>query len=331
MINNGSQALLTTTTSDGQTLMAVNPRHRYLRNLGFHPAAMTRSPSTWPVSQQPTAAQSDIVAESEVEEKAEVLSTDTGSCGSLPSTDESGSDSDSAEMLKDSPPDKRSNVDFRTIFLKRLSYSGVWQPEPSRPLKVQAILIFDWDDTLMCTSFLERYVGTVLPHVVRQRMSKVASVVIKVLELACHLGQPFIVTNAKKGWVEHSAALWMPEVIPVLKHITIISARSAYEARFPNNVSQWKQQAFLALQGRLDQHALTNLISIGDSAFEMDAAHAMGDRFAKAVVKTVKFVPQPKPQELCAQLGLVLRKLVHIVEAGRPLQVHLGTRAAVGS
>lgn len=324
MINNGSQALLTTTTSDGQTLMAVNLRHRYLRNLGFHPANMTRSPSIWLDSQQPTPAQSDIVAESEVEEKAEVLSTDTGSCGSSPSTDESGSDSDS-------PPDKPSNVDFRTNFLKRLSYSGVWQPEPSRTLKVQSILIFDWDDTLLCTSFLERYDGIVLPHVVRQRMSKVASVVKKVLELACHLGQPFIITNAKNGWVEHSAALWMPEVIPVLKQITIISARSAYEARFPDNVSQWKRHAFLALQGRLDQHALTNLISIGDSAFEMDAAHAMGDRFAKAVVKTVKFVPQPRPQELCAQLGLVLKKLVHIVEIGKPLQVHLGTRTAVGS
>jgi len=327
MVDNGSQALF-----NRPTPVALHIRHKYLCNLGFHPPNMTCSPSTWLVSQQPTAtlavnaaAQQDMMADCEVEENAGGLSTDTGSCGSSSSTDETGSDSDTAEVQKDSPPDNR-NHDFRTHFLKKLAYSGRWLPEPNRPLKSQTIVIFDWDDTLVCTSFLERYDGISLPRVVKQHMSRVASGVKKILELACRLGQPFIITNAQEGWVEQSAALWIPEVIPVLKQIVVISARSTYEPCFPDDVSQWKRQAFLALQRQFDQHALTNLVAIGDSAFEMDAAHAMGDRFARAVVKTVKLQPQPRPQDLLAELGLLFGRLEHIVENGRPLQIRIDRR-----
>jgi len=267
------------------------------------------------------AAQRHVMAEHEIEEKEETWSTDAGSCESYPSTDETGSDSDSTEAQMESPPDNFR----RNLFQKlKLSDSGVWPTgHPASRPKSQAVLIFDWDDTLVCTSSLEHFGWKPLPQKVKQRMSKVAGIVKKVLELACSLGQPFIITNAKEGWVQQSAALWMPEVIPVLEQITVISARSAYEASFPEDVSQWKRQTFLDLQRRLDQHAVTNLIAIGDSDFEMDAAHAMGDKFARAVVKTVKFKPQPNPQELLAELGLVLKRLEHIAEVGHPLQIRI--------
>eukprot|EP00419_Tripos_fusus_P001645 CAMPEP_0172685938 /NCGR_PEP_ID=MMETSP1074-20121228/20585_1 /TAXON_ID=2916 /ORGANISM="Ceratium fusus, Strain PA161109" /LENGTH=343 /DNA_ID=CAMNT_0013505169 /DNA_START=78 /DNA_END=1109 /DNA_ORIENTATION=- len=334
MVGELSQVLpATPTTRDGRSPMALPIRLKYLRNLGFRRDCMTHSPSTWLVPQQPTAtlalnvsAQTDMKAESEPEEKEEVLSTDAGSCESspsTPSTDEIGSDSDTVEGQTDTPTNNRNHKDFRANFLNKLSYSGVWLPAARRPLRSQAILIFDWDDTLVCTSFLEQYEGVPLPQAVMRRMSRVAGAVKKVLEMACRLGQVFIITNAKEGWVEHSAALWIPEVIPLLKQITVISARSTYEACFPTEITQWKRQAFLALQCQMDQHALTNLIAVGDSVFEMDAAQAMGDRFARAVVKTVKLRPRPSPQELLAELGLVLKQLERIMEAGHPLQIQI--------
>jgi hypothetical protein len=48
----------------------------------------------------------------------------------------------------------RSQDDFRVNFLKKLSYQGVWVPQAKRPPQHQTLIIFDWDDTLLCTTYL---------------------------------------------------------------------------------------------------------------------------------------------------------------------------------
>jgi len=45
--------------------------------------------------------------------------------------------------------------DFRVSFLRKLSYHKVWLPKAERPPMHQTVIIFDWDDTLLCTSFLQ--------------------------------------------------------------------------------------------------------------------------------------------------------------------------------
>ena len=50
------------------------------------------------------------------------------------------------------------------------------------------------------------------------------------LELAVKYGKVYIITNAAEGWVEFSAAKFMPDVLPVLDKVTIISARTKYES-----------------------------------------------------------------------------------------------------
>jgi len=49
------------------------------------------------------------------------------------------------------------------------------------------------------------------------------------LELSVTYGKTYIITNAAEGWVEFSCRKFMPSVEPVLKNITIISARARYE------------------------------------------------------------------------------------------------------
>lgn len=61
--------------------------------------------------------------------------------------------------------------------------------------------------------------------------------------------------------------------MPLLDKITIISARSHYESHFPNDVSKWKIYAFLETQEIIDDALITNIIALGDSMMEMDAAH----------------------------------------------------------
>jgi hypothetical protein len=38
--------------------------------------------------------------------------------------------------------------------MSKLAVNRVWAPEVERPLNHQSIIIFDWDDTLMSSTFL---------------------------------------------------------------------------------------------------------------------------------------------------------------------------------
>merc|ERR1711959_581076 len=102
--------------------------------------------------------------------------------------------------------------------------------------------------------------------------------------------------NAMEGWVEYSAAKYVPDLLPVLRRVKVISARSRYEALHPGDVSKWKIRAFLDVQRQLDSQIITNLNSLGDSNYEMDATHVMGREFSQALVKTIKFRANPTPE-----------------------------------
>jgi hypothetical protein len=51
---------------------------------------------------------------------------------------------------------------------------------------------------------------------------------------------------------------------------------------------------------------ITNIVALGDSMMEIDAAHHLAQRFNQAFIKTVKFREFPKPNELVKQLNLVI-------------------------
>jgi len=88
----------------------------------------------------------------------------------------------------------------------------------------------------------------------------------------------------------------------------------------------WKIHAFMEVRHQLDAQAVTNLISIGDSDFEMDAARIMGIQFARAIVKTVKLKSNPTPQDLLKQLSLLQSRLEQVVQMGQHLQLRLDRR-----
>ena len=118
------------------------------------------------------------------------------------------------------------------------------------------------------------------------------------LELAVNYGKVYIITNAAEGWVEFSAHKFMPQVLPILERVTIISARAKYESKFPDDVPKWKLYAFLETQTDLENGNMKNIIALGDSMMEIDAAQRLANTFQKAMIKTVKFREFPKPNEL---------------------------------
>jgi len=203
------------------------------------------------------------------------------------------------------------------------------------PSESQTTVVLDWDDTLLCTSFLNLHeeAGAEHPAVVAH-LRAIERAAVELLERSLQIGQTSIITNAVEGWVEHSAALYIPGILPLLKRVKIVSARNQFEELFPLEPGRWKSEAFLDIQQSLDPERTTNIISIGDSPLEMDAAQELGlaldaafaarGRSARAaLVKTVKFRERPTPEELRKQLELVIQKFERIVESPKGLKIVL--------
>lgn len=53
---------------------------------------------------------------------------------------------------------------------------------------------------------------------------------------------------------------------------------------------------------------ITNLICLGDSNIEIEAAHVLAKGFSQSLIKTIKFRENPKPEELTKQQDLVADK-----------------------
>jgi len=223
-------------------------------------------------------------------------------------------------------PESRGVGDFRAGYLRRLKDMKVWTPPAQRPPKHQTVCIFDWDDTLLCTTFLNSCPGGKVPPDAQQQMRAIAGNVNKLLDVSLRMGHTFIITNAMSGWVEFSAETWIPEVLPTLRKVQIISARTRYENYFPDEGGKWKEHAFLDVQQQLNADIVTNLFAIGDSDAEMNAAHVMRSKFAQALIKTVRLKRAPSPLELTKQLDLIAPKFEHIINSGRALTIQCERR-----
>ena len=74
-------------------------------------------------------------------------------------------------------------------------------------LLTNLVFIFDWDDTILCTSYLSSMQFLEINNDVKNSLKKLdetSSVLLKKVEPK---GEVFIITNAAKGWVEYSSKL----------------------------------------------------------------------------------------------------------------------------
>lgn len=59
------------------------------------------------------------------------------------------------------------------------------------------------------------------------------------------------------------------------RKIEVISARHGYEELFPGDCGKWKIEAFKGIRSKYENDVFTNLICLGDSNIEIDAAHVL--------------------------------------------------------
>jgi len=193
----------------------------------------------------------------------------------------------------------------------------------------ETIIIFDWDDTLMCSSAIKA--NQLFSH----QAAQLEAVLEQVLISSMQLGETCIVTNALELWVFESTRHFCPRVLPLLSQISVVSARRDYERSYPDDYFAWKRESFrdvlakrkgAAQVGSIVGSSL-NLVVLGDSPAEMDAAQTStcGATYP-LTIKRVKFKEIPTVDELVEQLHIVVQELSSIVTGDRSNYRNLETR-----
>jgi hypothetical protein len=188
---------------------------------------------------------------------------------------------------------------------------------PSTPCP-DTVIIFDWDDTLLASSFLSSRgyrLDTEMEkspeaEVVDAQLRELETAVCTLLTMAMSYGHVHIVTNAETGWVQLSAQKFMPSVVPFLSRVNVLSARSTFEPAHPDSPLKWK---FFAFQEKLAAHfnadykvgSKKNVVSFGDSHVEREAVRAVTRAMHSTRCKSVKFAERPSMEQLRRQLELV--------------------------
>jgi len=174
--------------------------------------------------------------------------------------------------------------------------------------KEATVIFVDWDDTLLCSSFLSgagyRLDSEMDSAPIDKELKELELSVIGLLKLAMTFGDVHVVTNAETGWVQLSAKKFLPGVVPLLDQVKVLSARSTYETMFPDSPVKWK---FCAFQEKLFSGTKSpkNVISFGDSHVEREAVRAVTRGLSNTKTKSVKFAEKPSMEQLRRQLELV--------------------------
>ena len=191
------------------------------------------------------------------------------------------------------------------------------EEDPLPRLQVTKI-VFDWDDTFMPTSWLEKIKHSPDQEGL-QELADLSKMVISVITEAKLYGPVIIVTNADEGWVHQSCSRHMPSLEPHLSGIPIISAQEKYSLLYPDP-RQWKIAAFRdELLPDLLPYTTLNVISIGDGIPEFTAINYLKNLVSpllniNLITKGIKLLEKPEPNMLTQQLEIIYTDLKAIVE-----------------
>jgi hypothetical protein len=205
--------------------------------------------------------------------------------------------------------------------------------EETKKATAAPLFLFDWDDTLLASSYLRGKGYRLdaefqrLPEV-EQGLRELEQSILDVLNAAMQLSSNIaIVTNAEQGWVQMSAQKFIPAVWPLLSKMKIISARSTFEQHHPNNPVQWKFCAFQenvqAAFGVAESKVVKHVVSFGDSQVEREAVRAVTRGVSTCRTKSVKFAESPSLRELVRELQLVTNCMSYVVTHDADLDLQL--------
>ena len=214
---------------------------------------------------------------------------------------------------------------IRNSYYNKLIIKGQWNPLKKKKI-FNNIFFFDWDDTLLCTSYLIQ-AGALNDMEINKKdkeiMTNLDNLAYTLLSKTINLGFVIIVTNGAPGWIEISSVTFYPKTAKVLDKVKIISARGLCEKVLPGDMRQWKTIAFKhAIDSiKIERNIPANIICFGDSIIEMEASSNVKEYFNNAYLKTIKFKESPTQMELEKELKIITTQLDSIITNFKNLSI----------
>jgi len=181
------------------------------------------------------------------------------------------------------------------------------------------VVVFDWDDTVLPTSWLERvhaFQGAALRPEVQRQLAQLAQLCSQTLSMASHMGTVIFITNSAPGWVAQSCQMFMPQILEQVMRHNIFAKPMTAPLTF-------KITAF-----RRECRQYRNVVSVGDGDAErvaclrltMPVAGPGAGNFCvdswtggPRHIKSVKLVELPTCQQLLLEQEMIQTRLADIV------------------
>lgn len=199
-------------------------------------------------------------------------------------------------------------------------------PQPGGFSVEDTLLIFDWDDTILPSSWVSAQKQRLDPQCNdltpdhRAQLAQIAEATTNTIRSAKEHGEVIIITNAERGWVELTCHKFLPTLAPLLEGIRIISARSSYEHIVGPNPQDWKLRAFEDEIQRMygesvhDPDRSKNVLSLGDSVHEREAVMRATATLPNCRCKSLKFTTKPDIGQIFQQHFLIKESFSKIIE-----------------
>jgi hypothetical protein len=195
-------------------------------------------------------------------------------------------------------------------------------------LQKKYIAIFDWDDTLMCTNYLETFsinysdifkfnisLEQINPHLLKELSILEINIIELFQELIEKKIKIFIISNAKKVWIKNCLNFFFTKLKEFINenNIEIYSAVNLVQKKEKNNSYKktkkinWKIRCFkeIILKNYKENYLELNILSIGDSKEEKIASFylkKLNNYYKNINVNFIKFIHLPSAKCISLQL-----------------------------
>jgi transcription termination factor NusB len=182
------------------------------------------------------------------------------------------------------------------------------------------IIVFDWDDTLFPTTYLN-IINYHIDENVKKLLAECELHVINILEYFVNsFYHIYIVSNAEKSWIFRSVEMYYNRLHSheLFKKINIISARDTYINIYTNDfydsMYMWKYQAMydIMLKNINAYNNIKQIISFGDSEYERKAILSLTTIFPDIYCKNIKFTSLPTCTQIINQ-SIYIKQIIDFI------------------
>ena len=202
-------------------------------------------------------------------------------------------------------------------------------PNPYEKME-KKIAIFDWDDTLFCTKYLETFqinfsdlfsfkysIEESNPYLLNQLKDLENSIIQLFYIIVENNFEIFIVSNADLKWIQNCLIHFFFELNTFIKeqHIKIYSAKNLFNGI---SSSQCKIKCFkkVIVDNFKDTNLNLKIFSVGDSKHEKKATLNLSklNLYEKVNVKFIQTINSPSLRSIILQLNFIQENFIKLIE-----------------